>query len=93
MADKITTENILAIGFEYTDSETAKAKTVYLKVPNPKNNLTEQEIKDTARGLISDNSTHPILLTPQGEPFDSATAIATAYTEITTKRELDIGIE
>lgn len=90
MADTISTENTLAIGFEYTDSETNTTKTTYFKVPNPKDNITESQIRQAAQQLIS--SATPLLLDKNANPFDTSTAIATAYTETTTKRELDIGL-
>ena len=93
MADTVSTSIILGIGVEYTDTETQKAKTTYLKIPNPKNNLTEQEIKDAAKLLVigdENNTYEPLLLTSQGERF-SETAILTAYREEQEIIELDIG--
>ena len=88
MADTVSTSNILGVGLEYMDTETLKAKTTYLKIPNPKANLTETQIKNAVSNLISGEN--PILLTTQGEPFDSATAITTAYTESQEVIEIDI---
>lgn len=94
MADKITEGTILSIGFEYTGDDEQK-RTTYLKIPNPKASvMTEAWIKQQARQLISGDN--PILLpNPEysSEPFDSATAIFTAYTENTRSIDYDIGIE
>lgn len=91
MADKITEGTILAIGLEYADVSADKIKTAYVKVPNPKNNLTEQEIKTVAQQLI--NGDGAILRDANGAPFDSETAIVTAYREYTKTIEYDIGVE
>lgn len=94
MADTVTTTNTLGIGFEYIDSETQKTKTVYLKVPNPKNGLTESQIKTAAANLIT--GANPILLPPENKsdiPFDTSTGIITAYTETIETTEYDIGVE
>lgn len=88
MADTVTTTKTLAIGFEYVDSETAKTKTAYLKIPNFKTSLTETQIKNAAQNLISGEN--PILKDPQDKNFDTATAIATAYTETVETTELDL---
>ena len=88
MSDKVTTSDILGVGLEYMDTETLKAKTTYLKIPNPKDNLTESQIKTAVTNLISGEN--PILLTTQGETFDSATAITTAYRETQEIIEIDI---
>lgn len=92
MADKVTITKTLGIGYEYLDSETQKTKTVYLKVPNPKDNLTESQIKTAALNFI--NGEDPIFLPPNSsEPFDTATAIATAYREEIQTTNYDIGVE
>jgi len=94
MADKITEGTILAIGFEYTGDDEQK-RTTYLKIPNPKGSvMTESWIKQQAQQLISGEN--PILLpNPDytSDPFDSSTAIFTAYTENTRTIDYDIGIE
>lgn len=92
MADKVTVTKTLGIGYEYLDSETQKTKTVYLKVPNPKDNLTESQIKTAALNFI--NGEDPIFLPPNSsQPFDTATAIATAYREEIQTTNYDIGVE
>lgn len=93
MADKITEEKILAIGLEYegVTSEGPKTKTAYVKIPNPKTNLTEQQIKNVAMQLISGEGA--ILRDAEGDDFDTETAIVTAYTESVKKTVIDIGIE
>ena len=94
MADKITESTILSIGFEYTGDDEVK-RTTYLKIPNPKGSvMTESWIKQQARQLISGDN--PILLpNPDytSQPFDSSTAVFTAYTETTRNTDYDIGIE
>lgn len=92
MADKVTVTKTLGIGYEYLDSETQKTKTVYLKVPNPKDNLTESQIKTAALNFITGED--PIFLPPNSsQPFDTATAIATAYREEIQTTNYDIGVE
>lgn len=91
MADTITTAKTLAVGMEYISTETEKTKTVYLKIPDPKTGLTESTVREYAGKMIS--GANPILLNPDGEPFDTATAIVTAYTENVQTQELDIGVE
>lgn len=91
MADKTTNTEILGVGLEYIDTDTSTTKTVYLKVQNPRTSLTEQQIKEQTLKLIS--GTDPILLTPQGQTFDTSTAIATAYTESVERTDYDIGVE
>lgn len=90
MADKITEGTVLAIGLEYESLEN-KTKTAYIKIPNPRNGLTEQQIRDTAQQLISGEGA--ILRDAEGDPYDSATAIVTAYKEYTKTIEYDIGVE
>lgn len=93
MADKITEGTILAIGLEYegVSSEGPKTKTAYVKVPNPKSNLTEQQIRTVALQLISGEGA--ILRDAEGDDFDSDTAIVTAYTEYEKKIEYDLGLD
>lgn len=86
MADKITTNKILGIGFESNNPEGGK-KTTYLKIPNYKQNLTENAIKTAASALISNG----VILDPYGNEYDSSAAVFTAYTENQTITALDIG--
>lgn len=88
MADTVKTTDTLNVGLTYIESDTAKEKTVYLKLPNPKNTLNEQTIKTAVNGLISP----AILMTPDGQPFNSATAITTAYREEQETIDLDLGL-
>lgn len=90
MADTITSGTILAVGLEYTDINTAKIRTTYLKVPSPKNNLTESQIKAAVSQLITGEE--PILKDTYGNAF-SESAIATAYTESTEEIDIDIDVE
>lgn len=93
MANKITEGTILAIGLEYegVTSEGPATKTAYVKIPNPKNNLTEQQIKNVAMQLISGEGA--ILRDAEGDDFDTETAIVTAYTEYEKKVEYDLGLD
>lgn len=91
MADKITEGTILAVGVEYTNAE-GNNKNIYLKVPNPKNNLTEETIKNLVTNqLIGGNN--PIFIPPDEGTLDSDTAVFTAYKEYTKTIEYDIGVE
>lgn len=90
MADKITEGNTLAIGLEYESLE-QKIKTAYIKVPSPRSNLTEQQIRTVALQLISGEGA--ILRDAEGDAFDSDTAIVTAYTEYEKKTEYDLGLD
>lgn len=90
MADKVTTTNTLGVGIDWYDSETAKTKTTYLKLANPKNSLTEQEIRTAVGTLI----TNDILRDAHGESLSSSTSIiSTAYVEDQEVIDFDIGIE
>lgn len=89
MADTIKSSNDLSIGLDYMEenAETGitSAKTIYLKVPNPKVNLTENEIRTATQTFIEQN----IIKDPTGTPF-SASAIGTAYTTKETKIDIDL---
>lgn len=89
MADSITNSNILGIGIDWYDTEEDKAKTAYLKIPNPKNSLTEQEIKSAVGTLL----TNRILNDAKGNALETETTIiSTAYTEEQEVIEIDIGL-
>ena len=85
MADTIKTDNSLNIGLEYTDADN-KTKTIYLKTPNPRNNITETEIRNAMNTFINAQ----IVLDPEGNPF-STTSVSTAYTLNEQKVSLDVG--
>ena len=86
MADSIKSSNELNIGLDYLDvGEVTTTKTVYVKVPNPKANLTGTEIRNAAESFINQQ----IVKDPQGEPF-STTSIATAYTVREQKIDIDL---
>jgi len=93
MARTTTTTDTLGIGLEDSEigSGTTRAKTIYLKIPNPKADLTESQIKQAVQTLISGEN--PILLDTYGEPYNSATAIVAAYTETQEIISLDTGYE
>lgn len=101
LADKITETNILAIGVRYiseyaTDAgEADKKKTIYLKLNNPKENLTAQQIKNVTEPLLQTQPeqagafwTNPIT----GENFDSNASVFTAYTEYQKIIDYDLEI-
>ncbi len=87
MADSITSSSELAIGLDYTitENEQTKNRTTYLKVPNPKTNLTESEIKTAMNTFINQQ----IILDPDGKAF-STTSVGTAYTQNETKIDIDL---
>lgn len=90
MADKITTTKTLAIGFQWTDTD-LKEKITYIKVPNPKPNITKTNIDDAFNSLAGQGSyTNAILLDKNGQKFDRWTD---AYTETTIETVFDIGVE
>lgn len=91
MADKITEGTILAVGLEYESLEN-KIKTTYVKVPNPKNDLTEALIKQIFNEKIIGGPS-PILRDAEGDAFDTDTAVLTAYTEYEKKIEYDLGLD
>lgn len=86
MADKITQTVILGIGIKYTDAETGKSKTSYIKAPNPRSGITETQIKTAMQNYLTGN----IFYDENGEPLTGATT-ETAYTERTKITDYDIG--
>lgn len=94
MADKVTETNILAIGVRYIDDAEAETKkTIYLKLPNPQNNLTEQQIRTVTEPLLQTQPeqagafwTNP----KTGENFESDATVYTAYTEWQRVLEYDL---
>lgn len=85
MADKITRTNTLGIGLETALSD-GKVRTVYLKMPNPKPNLTKQEIIEALAPIV----TEQVLVDTEEGPIREVT---TAYTEWQEINDIDIGIE
>lgn len=81
-ADTISSDDILALGFKRSDDSIQ-----YIKLQNPKSNLTESEVK-TAMQYLTDNS---ILLDSKDNTVFTSTSIYTAYTQTTTTQNLDIG--
>lgn len=86
MADTLTSDNYLSTSLEYTDHETNTDKKIAIKVPNPKANLTEQQIKTAMTTFINAD----ILLTPDGDHF-TQTDILSASIINETKLKLDVG--
>ena len=87
MADSITSSAELSVGLDYTitEGEQTKNRTTYLKIPNPKANLTESEIKTAMNTFINQQ----IILDPEGQAF-STTSVGTAYTQYDTKIDIDL---
>lgn len=83
MADTITSSRELDIGLDYDDNGTTR--TVYLKIPNPKANLTETTIRTQTTTFINAG----IVKDPNDEAF-SSTSIGTAYTVDETKINIDL---
>lgn len=80
MADKITTSRTLYIG--YTDNQN---KLETMKLPNPKTNLSEDQIR-TAMNYLTDTIG---IFDKNGEAL-SNTQLTTAYIDDVRKIELDI---
>ena len=90
MADTVTTARVLGIGIDWYDTSTEKERTTYIKVPNPKNSLTEEQVRTAAGALI----TNGILLNDNGGSLGTDTTIvSTAYTEDQEVIDIDIGVE
>lgn len=87
MADSISSSSELAVGLDYTKDEEGvlKNRTVFLKIPNPKSNLTESQIKTAMNTFINQQ----IILDPDGKAF-STTSVGTAYTQNETKIDIDL---
>lgn len=98
MADKTTTTNNLVISVESTRTVGDKAgqkRTINFKLPNPRNNLTEQQIKTATTPLLTvqGNNSTPFWTDPDTGTAMSDAQIASAYTEIVTTVEYDIGVD
>ncbi len=95
MANKITETTTLNIGVEYTRVSGDKAgskRNVYFKLTNPKDNLTEEQIKAATENLLTTQSgdTTPFWTDPDtGEALSDA-KIFTAYTEYEKKIDIEI---
>lgn len=91
MADKITETKILGVSIRntngYDDQNPATMQTI--KLPNPKDSLTEQQIKAAVQtGLNAE-----LWIDSKGATYASDSKIVTAYTEFQSVRALDIGID
>lgn len=91
MADRIETSSTLSIGIKNTNGydEENPAKIQYIKVPNPKVDLTEEQIKTAAQTGI----TNRIYIDDKGVVYASDSKIVTAYTEYQTITVVDIGVD
>lgn len=83
MADTIKTSFELSIGLDYLND--GNQKTVYIKLPNPKTNLTETAIRNQMATFIGSQ----IVFDPLGNAF-STSSVATAYTVNEEKIDIDI---
>lgn len=86
MADSISSSNSLNITMEYYDVTAMKNKNIVLKVPNPRNNITETEIKNAMHNFIGAE----VVKDPFGNAF-SDSSVTTASTVVETKISLDVG--
>lgn len=91
MADKETVTKIVGIGIRNTNgyTEDAPAKVQYIKVPNPKDNLTEQQIKSAVQTGLNAQ----LYIDDKGAVYASDSKIVTAYTDFQTVLAVDIGVE
>lgn len=81
MADTISTSAELAIGI--TNS---LEKIEYIRVPNPKDSVTEQSIKTALQPFINNR----IIIDNGGEAVSSESQITTAYTDHDTVHNIDL---
>lgn len=85
MADTVTTSSVLGITFNNSvNDENARNQT--LKIPNPKTNVTETQIKDVANSMLNAE----MLTDNNGYNYTSDSEIVTAYTEFSTVTVYDI---
>lgn len=91
MADTITTSSYLSIGIKNTNGydEENPAKMQYIKLPNPKVGLTEQQIKTAVQPGIEAQ----LYIDDKGVVYASDSKIVTAYTDYQTVTSVDIGME
>lgn len=84
MADKVTQTKTLGVGIQHGGTTTQT--TTYIKIPNPKQNLNESQIKTAVQLYISSgilgNTDGGTLINP---------VVKTAYTETVETTDLDIG--
>lgn len=98
MADKTTTTNNLVISVESIRTFGDKAgqkRTINFKLPNPRSNLTETEIKTATTPLLTKqgNNSTPFWTDPDTGQAMSDAKILSAYTESVTTIEYDIGVD
>lgn len=89
MADSIRATSELSIGLDYSTGDgkggTAN-KTIYLKLPNPRDNLTETLIRTQMESFLNAN----IILSPESTTL-VASSVSTAF--ITNEEKIDIDID
>lgn len=83
MSDTITSGRTLNVGLDYVDDTTGKTRTIYIKLPNPKDDLTESTIRNQMNYFTE------VILDPNGNEF-STTSVGTAYTLNETKYKIDL---
>lgn len=91
MADRETLSKTLAVGIKNTNgyTEDNPAKVQYIKIPNPKDVLTEQQIKTAVQtGLTAE-----LYIDDKGVVYASDSKIVTAYTDYQTVLAVDIGMD
>lgn len=93
LADKETRTNTLVVGVQNTNAEaydeSNTAKTQYIRLPNPKTNLTEEQIKNAVQTGLTDE----IWLDNKDVVYATDSKITTAYTEHQSILAVDIGVE
>ncbi len=91
MADQETITKSLSVAVKNTNNYTEEnpAKTQYIKIPNPKDNLTEEQVKNA----IQTGFNSQLYIDDKGEVYASDSKIITAYTEISSVISVDIGVE
>lgn len=91
MADQLTVTKTLSVTIKNTNGydEDNPAKSQYIKIPNPKDGLTESQVKTA----IQNGLTSQIYLDSEGAVYSSDSKIVTAYTETSSITTVDIGVE
>lgn len=87
MADTIKSSSVLNIGLEYIYETDKDSRLTYITVPSPRNNLTEQTIKNAVSSFLNSG-----LIIDANDSVVSASAITTAYTQKQTVEAVDIGV-
>lgn len=86
MADTITASNEVTVELKYYDTNSESNKTIKVSIPEPKDNLTESQIKTAVSSALNTGA----FLDPHGVQI-SDTQIFTAYTTKETIQSVDVG--